>query len=420
MMKIYGRYQKTLAALVVTAFLGIGGSSLGVQNAFAVAGDFIGPAILSYTFSPTVIDISSSSASVVVTAHVTDVSGVKSAPIIYIQNNANVSATQRTGWFALSSGTAQDGIYSATITIPCGRQPGDWSVFSNSFRDIANNDSKWPVYPDNNQRLTVMNSSVADFIGPTILSYTFSPTVIDISSSSASVVVTAHVTDVSGVKSAPIIYIQNNANVSATQRTGWFALSSGTAQDGIYSATITIPCGRQPGDWSVFSNSFRDIANNDSKWPVYPDNNQRLTVVNSSGICPVVVQTTVPIPGRVTSTTVPVFSTTSTMPGGVTSTTVPVFSTTSTMPGGVTSPGQQITLTTMNSLAAKSIATFAGLKVLDGSTVSLSVSSASHRVCRVSGLKLLASGIGNCRVTVTSKSKTGKKTFRTLSIQITK
>jgi len=206
-----------------------------------------------------------------------------------------------------------------------------------------------------------------DFEGPVVVSYTFSPTTIDISNSTADVVVTARVTDASGVRTAPIIYIQNDAQPTATQQTGWFVRTSGTAQDGIYSKTITIPCGKQPGQWSVFSNAFFDTEGNGSG-SVGPDNNQKLTVVNTGGICPVVVETTKPM------------------------------------------------LTMKRTLAAKLIATYTGLKVVKGSTVSMKVKATSRRVCRVSGSRLKATRKGTCRVVVTVKSRTGKKSSSNLTL----
>ena len=73
--------------------------------------DYEGPKVESFTFSPESIDITNSSQTVTVTAHVTDESGVKSAPLVYIQLSGKETATQQTGYFALTSGDAKDGIY---------------------------------------------------------------------------------------------------------------------------------------------------------------------------------------------------------------------------------------------------------------------------------------------------------------------
>ena len=240
-----------------------------------------------------------------------------------------------------------------------------------------------------------------DFTGPTIVSFTFSPTTIDISNSSASVVVTAHVTDASGVKGfPPTVYINNPANVSGTQQSGQYVRTSGTAQDGIYSVTITIPHGKQPGQWNVFSNQFYDTEDNSSVWPVYPDNDQKLTVANTGGICPIETTSTMSVP--VASTTPTVSVTTSTM-------SVPVASTT---------PATKPILTMKKTLSAKSIATYTGLKVVTGSTVSVTVNATSRTTCRVLGTTLKAIKKGTCKVVVTVKSRTGKKTSSNLTLNV--
>ena len=124
------------------------------------AQDYDGPKIESYTFEPTTIDITNSSQTITVTAHVTDASGVDSAPIVYVELPGKSSATQQTGWFTRTSGDAKDGIYTATITIPQGKEGGEWEVFSNSFYDIYRNSSVWPVYPTSEKKkLTVINNT---------------------------------------------------------------------------------------------------------------------------------------------------------------------------------------------------------------------------------------------------------------------
>jgi hypothetical protein len=243
---------------------------------------------------------------------------------------------------------------------------------------------------------------VGDFNGPTIESFTFSPTTIDISNSSASVVFTAHVTDASGVNSIPIALINNPANVSGTQQTGQYVRTSGTAQDGIYKVTITIPCGKQPGQWNVSSNQFYDTESNSSVWPVYPDNDQKLTVVNTGGICPIVTTSTV-------SSSVPV---------GLTMPTVAVTTPTvsSSVPVASTTPATKPILTVKKTLSAKSIATYTGLNIVTGSKVSMTVNATSRKTCRVSGTTLKAVKKGTCRVTVTVKSRTGKKSSKNLTL----
>jgi alpha-tubulin suppressor-like RCC1 family protein len=76
------------------------------------------------------------------------------------------------------------------------------------------------------------------------------------------------------------------------------------------------------------------------------------------------------------------------------------------------------TLSTRKTLSAKSLATYSGLKVVTGSTVSMTVSSTSRTTCRVSGAILKAIKKGTCRVAVTVKSRTGKKSTRNLTLNV--
>ena len=95
----------------------------------------------------------------------------------------------------------------------------------------------------------MINSNPVDSDGPVIESYTFEPSTIDITNSSQTITVTAHVTDASGVSEAPIVYVELPGKSSATQQTGWFSLTSGDEKDGIYTATITIPQGKEGGEF---------------------------------------------------------------------------------------------------------------------------------------------------------------------------
>ena len=250
------------------------------------AQDYDGPKIESYTFEPMTIDITNSSQTITVTAHVTDASGVDSAPIVYVELPGKSSATQQTGWFTRTSGDAKDGIYTATITIPKGKEGGEWEVFSNSFYDIYRNSSVWPVYPTSEKKtLTVINTAPIDTDGPVVESFIFEPMTIDITNSSQTITVTAHVTDASGVDSAPIVYVELPGKSSATQQTGWFTRTSGDAKDGIYTATITIPQGKEGGEWRISSNSFRDVNGNTTASTLYPTSEKKtLTVINTADI----------------------------------------------------------------------------------------------------------------------------------------
>ena len=69
---------------------------------------------------------------------------------------------------------------------------------------------------------------------------------------------------------------------------------------------------------------------------------------------------------------------------------------------------------------AKSIATFAGLKVFSTSKLTLRVLPKSARFCKVSNTRLRGLKVGSCKVTITVTPKKGKTTSKTLTLKVTK
>ena len=71
-------------------------------------------------------------------------------------------------------------------------------------------------------------------------------------------------------------------------------------------------------------------------------------------------------------------------------------------------------------VSAKSIATFAKLKVLSTSKVKLKVVASSAKFCRVSGATLKGLKTGSCKVIVTVTPKKGRATSKTITVKISK
>ena len=68
----------------------------------------------------------------------------------------------------------------------------------------------------------------------------------------------------------------------------------------------------------------------------------------------------------------------------------------------------------------KLIASFAKIKVLSTSKVSLRVLPSSAKFCRVSGASLKGLKAGSCKVTVTVRPKKGKAVSKTITLKVTK
>jgi alpha-tubulin suppressor-like RCC1 family protein len=123
--------------------------------------------------------------------------------------------------------------------------------------------------------------------------------------------------------------------------------------------------------------------------------------------------TTVPPTTTTTSTT----STTTILPPMTTSTMV-----TQSGASGVTglSGNSSFRLKVSKTASAKSVATFAKIRVLSTSKVSLKVAASSTKLCRVSGTSLKGLKVGSCKVAVTVKPKKGKAVSKTITLKVTK
>ena len=131
------------------------------------------------------------------------------------------------------------------------------------------------------------------------------------------------------------------------------------------------------------------------------------------------------IPAATPTTTVPVVTTTTVAPVVTTTTVAPVVTTTTVAPVVTTTTtvapkATVLTVKLSKAASAKSIATFAKLKVLSTSKVSLKVVSSYAKNCRVSLGTLKGLKAGSCKVTVTVTPKKGRATSKTITLKISK
>ena len=248
-----------------------------------------GPVIESFTFSPETINVTDAARDVKVSIHATDESGIDESRLpsvtIYYPSNSNSNTVTKS--LSRESGTNKDGVYSVTITIPQGKTPGEWTVYSTVFYDIFGNTSgshTWSTH-DCKQKLTVINESITDTNGPVIESFTFSPETINVTDAARDVKVSIHATDESGIDESRLpsvtIYYPSNSNSNTVTKS--LSRESGTNKDGVYSVTITIPQGKTPGEWTVYSTVFYDIFGNTSgshTWSTH-DCKQKLIVISN-------------------------------------------------------------------------------------------------------------------------------------------
>src|SRR6266446_4952576 len=206
------------------------------------------PTLTSFTFSPTAINTATSSATVTVTAQATDSpSGVSSVDMQF-----NSPGNQIVGCgMNLISGTNLNGTYQCVLTFPAYSLAGTWTVYDVFVYDNINNYHGYTAadlsalgFPT---QLQV--TSNPDTQPPVLTSFTFSPMAINTTTSSATVTVTAQVTDnLSGVSSVDMQFNSpGNQIVSCGMN-----LISGTNLNGTYQCILTFPAYSLPGTWTVY------------------------------------------------------------------------------------------------------------------------------------------------------------------------
>jgi hypothetical protein len=258
---------KSACLLLFTLFLVV----LGLQPANAVA-DTAAPQLVSFDFTPKTVDVSGGAQNVVVTAHVTDATGAK-APVMTVSSDTT-SQSAGFGSMALVSGTATDGVYQRTVSIPATAAPGAWTVTLYPLDDTVGNSSGG--FRDHPSKLMVTNGP-ADTAAPQLVSFDFTPKTVDVSGGAQNVVVTAHVTDATGVQ-APTAQLSSDVTTE-TADGGAMTRISGTATDGVYQRTMILGATATPGSWTVKLYPLNDtLGNGDDTFHSHPT---KLTVTNA-------------------------------------------------------------------------------------------------------------------------------------------
>ena len=236
------------------------------------------PEVTSFTITPSSVDVTSESATVTLSANVTDNIGVTTASNYRIYLPTSDANTWITGTFSLASGTAQDGTWTADVTIPTTTGAGEYVVLlTGGFFDEAGN---YGVNTDGSRSLTIVSNSGVDTDPPEVTSFTITPSSVDVTSESATVTLSANVTDNIGVTTASNYRIYLPTSDANTWITGTFSLASGTAQDGTWTADVTIPTTTGAGEYVVLlTGGFFDEAGN---YGVNTDGSRSLTIVNNN------------------------------------------------------------------------------------------------------------------------------------------
>ena len=116
--------------------------------------DTAAPEVVAFDFTPKSLDISTGAKTLTITARITDASGAEPPTVIV----ASDTTTQTAGFGQMTriSGTATDGVYQRTVTIPDSAAPGTWSVRLYPLTDTVGNSGSFTTHPT---KLTVTNGT---------------------------------------------------------------------------------------------------------------------------------------------------------------------------------------------------------------------------------------------------------------------
>jgi len=258
----FPRFTRNFAFVLI----GIGASGMAAH----AASDTTAPNLLSFAIAPTQLDISAGSQAVTVNARITDDlsgNGNTSTQVRFVSPSGRQSTTTMLSGWQRTSGTALDGIYSGSLTLPRYAESGTWIVSYFSLHDEVGNYRT--LNAANLSALGFPTSFVvngtSDTTAPNVLSFTIAAAQVDVSAGSQAVTVNARITDDlsgNGNTSTQVRFTSPSGRQSTTTMLSGWQRTSGTALDGIYSGSLTLPRYAENGTWTVSYFSLHDEVGN--------------------------------------------------------------------------------------------------------------------------------------------------------------
>jgi hypothetical protein len=224
-------------------------ASLGYTSTVAqtCSGDTTAPQIRSVTLAPESTDTSGSPQSIAVAVHATDdLSGIASLRATLSSDGQSVPASA----VLESGGTNLDGTWNATIVLPRWSHEGTWQLSLTAIDNVGDTLSLTPSqistlgFPN-----SIAQTGEGDTTAPEITGGSINPSSID--TSQHSVQVKAHLQLRDAQSGASLALLQFTSPNGAQHIYGQAMLTSGTAQNGEWSATLEFPQFSQQGGWKL-------------------------------------------------------------------------------------------------------------------------------------------------------------------------
>ena len=226
-------------------------------------GDSGGPQLQSIEFDRTTVDTSTGPQDVHLTVRITDdMAGFESGGVQFY-HSGQVQVAPLYGYMR-QSGTALDGIYVTTLTLPRYSAPGLWYVDAVWLNDTVGNTSDL-VHPELAARGVpeVEQLGAGDTTPPALVDVTFDPVAVNTSTQAQTITVTVRLTDDlagAGERRWPA-YVELASPSHHTQSVWTVQRIAGDAFDGTYQGTIVLPAYSEPGVWTVMLDVTDDIGN---------------------------------------------------------------------------------------------------------------------------------------------------------------
>ena len=214
------------------------------------AGDITAPVLTGISVSPVTVDTNSGPITIDATLQVTD--DLSGAHTVYITLLPPISGgVSHSGFATLTSGTTLDGTWQASVTLPQYAAGGQWALQVH-LTDVAGNTTTITssALAADGFPSVVQDTGSSDITAPVLTGFSVSPVSIDTSTGPTAVYATFEVTDdLSGAQAVDLNVVspvEGGADyiVPAT-------LSSGTALDGTWQASLALPQYSPGGQWAL-------------------------------------------------------------------------------------------------------------------------------------------------------------------------
>jgi hypothetical protein len=263
-----------LGVAVALAFVAI--VSFGAIPRSGAAVDTDAPVLASLGMTPTAVDTSGGPAMITITARLTDARSPSiggTAPLSRVLLTGPGGQQQSTAYLSQAqriSGTATDGVYRSTLTIPWHAAPGRWSAsavlvdISGNTRTLTATNLATSGFPSG-----VDQSGAGDTHAPQLVALSIAPGSVDTSLAAGSVTVSVHaVDDLSGVSdgvsmAASQVVLRGpsgahhaRATLSVDHRT------AGDSSNATFVVTVPLPRWSEQGVWTVEGVTLVDQVGN--------------------------------------------------------------------------------------------------------------------------------------------------------------